>query len=954
MNLKFLRLLAFSLLLMSFHSLRAQCEYTLQMEDSFGDGWNGGILTITSGTDVNTFTILPVFQGGNGLDSTVVFTLDTGLLLTLTWTAGTFDGEVSFTLLDADGNVVYSSDQLAAGVLFQGTSCSDCPLPGNFVVENLYDTRARLRWTPPASGPAVGWWVIYGPQGFVPGPGVGDTVYVTTPKVTLTGLQKKTLYDAYVINDCGAGEASAPLGPLKFETYWTNDVGISKVVTPISGCDLGVETLTILMNNYGSAPQSLIPFTFTVNGQEVGVPQPDDGFYTGVLGKDSSEMIEFETTYDFSAPGEYVIQVFTQMGGDEDFSNDTVTYYLTGRQIIPYSQDFENSSGGWTVDTSSQNSSWEFGTPTKTQMNGAASGVNAWATSLTGTYNNSEKSYLNSPCFDFSDLSEDPVIEFSLFFDTETNYDGLFLELSVDGGENWEKVGAIDEGQNWYNFFNTIPSLLLGDVWAGNSAGWITARHGLFGTAGESDVRLRFGFGSDGSVNFYEGTGIDDIHIFIPLANDLSATSIQTSGADNECGIAEDIVTFSFTNIGTQPQGFFQIAYSVNGGTPVIEEIGATVVAPDETFNYVFNVPFDSRNGDFDIQAWTILQDEQDFSNDTILYSISHIPPPPNPTPFQEDFESGFAAVDDWTFTTGFANVTDAHNNTSQVLAVNLYSSFPIMDYQTPRIGFVDASDTLRFDYRITNYNGDGTVATPIGTNTIIVQVSTDCGDQYTTVYTINNATHTPQVPLQTVKIPMGDFAGQAVVIRFLGTWTAGDYWFDLDNINLSNCAYDMELSATVAPSTTGDNGTATVTVGATDNPPYQFLWSTGSTVDSISNVAVGTYSVTVTDVNGCTDALQVVVGSVSSNDIEGLTSLALQPNPTSGTALIQASFEKAVDVQVQVLNLLGQNIWETNASRTTNLSETLDLTNVPDGLYLVRLTVDGQTLTRKLMKSRP
>ncbi len=952
MNLKFLRLLAFALLLLSVRSLNAQCEYTLQMEDSFGDGWNGGILTITSGTDTNTYNILSEFQGGDGTDSTVVFTLQPGLLLTLSWTSGFYDGEVSFTLLDAEGNVVYSSDELAAGVLFQGTSCSDCPLAGNFVVENVYDTRARLRWTPPATGPAIGWWVIYGPQGFVPGPGVGDTVYVTTPKVTLTGLQKKTFYDAYVINDCGAGEVSAPLGPLKFETYWTNDVGISKVVTPISGCDLGVETLTILMSNYGSAPQSLVPFTFTVNGQEVGVPQPDDGFYTGVLGKDSSEMIEFETTYDFSAPGEYVIQVFTQMGGDEDFSNDTVTYYLVGRQLVPYTQDFENWSGGWTVDTASQNATWEFGTPNKTLLTGAASGVNAWATSLTGLYNDNEKSYLNSPCFDFSDLNEDPVIEFSLFFETEMNWDGLALELSVDGGENWEKVGAVGEGLNWYNFFNT--NTMLGDVWAGTSPGWINARHGLFGTAGESDVRLRFSFASDGSGNFYDGIGIDDIHIFVPLANNLGATAIQTSGADIECGVAEDEVTFSFTNIGTQPQGFFQVAYSVNGAAPVIENVGATVVAPDETFNYTFTVPFDSRNGEFSIEAWTILLNEQDPSNDTTSYTIAHIPPAPNPLPFQEDFEE-IGAADDWNVSAGAPFITTAHNNVSLVLAANIYNSNnnSILDYNTPRFGFVNASDTLRFDYRITNYSA-GTVATVLQGNKIEVMISTDCGYSYTTVYTIDNTTHTPQVPMQTVKIPMAQFEGQAVVVRFLGTWAVGDFWFDLDNINISNCAYDMELSATVAPSTTGDNGTATVTVGVTDNPPYQFLWSTGSTLDSIGNVAAGTYSVTVTDVNGCTDALQVVVGSVSTNDIAGLTMLALQPNPTSGTALIQASFDQAVDVQVQVLNLLGQNIWETNASRTTNLSETLDLTTMPDGLYLVRLTVDGQTATRKLIKSRP
>ncbi|MBL7781696.1 MAG: hypothetical protein JNM22_10810, partial [Saprospiraceae bacterium] len=412
------------------------------MEDSFGDGWNGGILTITTGTDSYDFMIDSPFLGtGDGEDSTVVFLVNANVPLLLTWSAGFYDEEVSFTLVDNNGNVVYTSGFVEDGLLFVGQGvCPNCLKPTNLIAENVYDTRAKLRWTPVGASPTVGWWVIYGPEGFVPGPGVGDTVYVTLPKVTLQGLQKKTKYDAYVIQDCGGGDASQLLGPLSFETYWTNDVGVSGVLTPTSGCDLGVETLTILMNNYGSAPQSLVPFNFTVNGQEAGVPQPQDGFYTGVLGKDSSEVIEFETTYDFSAPGEYVIQVFTQMGGDEDFSNDTTTYYLVGRQVVPYFQDFENWSGGWKVEETSQNPSWEFGTPNKTLLNGAASGQNAWATKLVGSYNSSERSYLNSPCFDFSNLTDDPVIEFSVFYNTETSYDGMFLELSVDGGTTWEKV----------------------------------------------------------------------------------------------------------------------------------------------------------------------------------------------------------------------------------------------------------------------------------------------------------------------------------------------------------------------------------------------------------------------------------------------------------------------------------------------------------------------------------
>jgi len=953
MNFKLLRLFAFALLLMAARSGSAQCEYTLNMVDYFGDGWNGGILTITSGTEVQTFTIDSPFLGtGDGEDSTVVFLVNAGVPLLLTWSAGAYDEEVFFQLLDYNGNPVYTSGTLNSGLLFLGEGvCPSCLKPIDFKTENVYDTRAKLRWTPVGASPTIGWWVIYGPEGFVPGPGVGDTVYVTLPKVTLTGLQKKTFYDVYVVQDCGDGDASAPVGPLNFETYWTNDVGVAGVLTPTSGCDLGVETLTILMNNYGAAPQSLIPFNFTVNGQEAGVPQPQDGFYTGVLGKDSSEIIEFETTYDFSAPGEYVIQVFTQMGGDEDFTNDTTTYYLVGRQVIPYFQDFENWSGGWTVDETSQNPSWAFGTPNKTQLTSAASGQNAWVTSLTGSYNSSEKSYLNSPCFDFSNVTEDPTMEFSLYFQTETSYDGLFLEVSVDGGVNWEKIGAIGEGQNWYTFNNTILS--LGDVWAGlTSPTWVVARHGLPGTAGESDVRLRFGFGADGSVQ-YEGIGIDDIHIFVPLADDLAASTVQTSGADNECGVAQDKVTLTILNAGTQPQSFFQVGYSVNGGAPVIENVGATTVAPDETFSYTFTVPFDSRNGEFNIQAWTLLLDEQNLSNDTITYTITHIPPAPDPLPFHEDFESGPAAIDGWTITTGFATVTNAHNNVSQVLAMNMWSNSPALDYNTPRFGYIGASDTLRFDYRIANYSGGGTVATPIEGNTIEVQISTDCGYTYTTIYTIDSSTHIEQEPLQTVKIPMDAYEGQAVVLRFLGTWAVGDFWFDLDNINLSNCAYDMQLSAVVEPSTTGDNGSVTVTVGAQDNPPYQFAWSNGITADSITNVAPGTYNVTVTDANGCSDALQVVVGSVSTNDIEGLTSIALQPNPTAGTAQIQATFDHAVDAQVEVLNMLGQRVWEMNVSRTTNVSEILDLNNVPDGVYLVRLTVDRQTATRKLVKQR-
>lgn len=944
MNLKLLRLSLLAFFLPLFQSADAQCEYTLNMFDSYGDGWNNGTLVITSGTTVYSFTLFG-FPTDNGEDSTVTFVVNNGEALNLEWNSGIFDYEVSFSLIDYEGNTVYQTTEPNEGTLFESVGfCPDCLKPTNVIAENVYDTYAKLRWTPASLVPSLGWWVIYGPKGFVPGPGVGDSVYVTTPKVTLTGLSKKTDYDFYVLEMCDSTDFASKVGPISFQTYWSDDVGITGVLTPVSGCDLGVETIKIVMKNFGAHPQSLIPFRFSVNGVDGGVSQPQDGFFTGVLGKDSSEVIEFETTYDFSAPGEYLITVYTQMSGDEDTSNDTFMYYIVNRLVAPYFQDFETWSGGWHVDTvNSVAPSWEFGTPENLIISAAASGVNAWVTNLDGPYNSGEFSYLNSPCFDFSDLNEDPVIQLSIIYSNFQGFDGAWLEMSTNDGQSWEKVGAVGEGSNWYNEFNINTN--LGDVWSGESNGWQTARILLAGTAGEDNVRFRFAF----SAFFFfgsEGAGVDDIRVYVPLADDLAGSSASSQGNDNDCGLENDKVAFTFINFGTEPQSSFQVAYSINGGAPVVETVNSTL-QPDETFTYTFTAPFDSRDAAFDIKCWTNLAGEQNPSNDTAYYSISHLP---KPVPFQENFES-LQVPADWTIT-GSPFITNFNGNISNVLEVNLWGGNDEFIYDLPRYGLITDGDSLSFDYRITDFGSGGQVPTALSVGTKIeLQVSTNC-TSYQNVYSINILTHQPSVDLKTVKVGLGAFAGKSVKLRFKGTWTSGDFYFDLDNINLRACAADMQLTPTVVPSTNGQNGEATVNVGL-GNPPYTYLWSTNDTTKTITGLAVGAYTVTVTDALGCTDELTINVGTTAAQDIEGLTSLKLQPNPTSGFAWLRASFDRPVDINVEILDLLGRRIWETNASYTTDLSEQLDLNNFPDGLYLIRLTVDGQTATRKLVKSQ-
>ena len=599
-NTKLLLIVLFALVTGYANHAQAQCNFTLEMGDAFGDGWNGGTVTIINGDSTYVFGLNNLSDDGN--DSTVIFSVKDGLPIILSWQPGFFDAEVFFSLYDADGTLLYFDSIPNQGALYNGiANCPSCYKPTKLTNENIYDTRAKLRWTNVNPVIPAGWYVIYGKKGFVPGPGVGDTVYTTLPKVTLTGLEKKTEYDWYLRQDCGNNDLSLLTGPVSFETYWSNDVGVVGVEGPQTACDLGVETVKILMKNFGSNPQSLIPFRYSVNGEDAGVPQPQDGFYTGVLGKDSTELIAFETTYDFSEAGEYLITVYTQMGGDEDFTNDTFNYYIVNRLTAPYKQDFEVWSGGWYVDTASVAPSWVLGDPEKMDLDTAASGVNAWLTSLTGGYNLSEKSYLASPCFDFSEASSDPYISFALYLNLNTFFDAAFLEMSLDDGTTWKKVGAQNEGLNWYNTVNSFQN--LGDVWSASTQGWVNARHQLTGAQGQAQVRLRFAlFGSPFSLGNLDGMGVDDIRIDVPFVKDLAGQKVSTLGQSSECGLQADKVTFVLSNLGSAAQSFFKVAYSVNGGTPVVENLNNVVLAPDASYTYVFNTPFDSRDGALEIK----------------------------------------------------------------------------------------------------------------------------------------------------------------------------------------------------------------------------------------------------------------------------------------------------------------------------------------------------------------
>jgi len=919
------------------HAQSAVCYFQLSLQDTGADGWEGASLTVGTNEVTRQYTL------NEGSQRTVYLPLTTDDSLSISYQSGEADSEVFFTLLNQAGDTVFSESGLLP---FQGSSfsqiidCPSCPeVPTTSVhFTDIRDLNATVAWLPPSveDGDHL---LRVGTPGFDPDSMMLQDFRAAGPSFQLTGLEEKTNYELYLATICRSGDTSAFVGPYTFQTLWSNDVAAVDIVTPFDACAIDpTDSVRVILQNFGGQPQTLIPFAYRVNGRDIPINMPRDGVYTGVLGKDSTDLAAFDQTFDFSVPGEYLVEIFTQMESDSMPSNDTTRALITSIPSIsalPYEESFEAWGGGWTVQTEmeGQAASWEHGLPTNDLLGESYDGLRAWGTQLSGTYSNSEISYLVSPCFDFSGLNEDPVFSVRLNLDLEDCCDGIRLQQSTDGGETWTTVGRAGEAINWYNNDRRL--------WSGTT-GWFLASRTLNGLAGEPEVRLRFVLQTD-FANTREGVLIDALNIQDAATLDLAATSVVRNNTA-PCGATDEELTINIANVGLTPLTAFNVSYQVNDGEVVTENVGALALVTNTQADYTFDTPLNTTTpGTYRVKAWIAFADEEP-ANDT-AYLTFHTA---RSLPYAQDFETGLLPTD-WVLDADLV-VTNQHGNESFVLSDNLFSQDTEFAAGTPRLGPVRPNEEFFFSYRFVDFQGDGTVGTELGPeDKLDIFVSIDCGVTRDLVATIDQSNHTPTADMTEVFIDLSAYEGAFVQVFFVATSGGeNDYYFDLDNINVPACGDPLTVQIEQTEYINGGAQATAVVEG--ESGPFTYQWSSGETTSTILPPAQGDYEVTVTNAFGCVGVASTVVTSVPA--IRALEEITLTPNPTTGQAWLNLSFSEPVTGEYRLLNATGQVLLRQPLQRIQALSRTVDLTPQPAGLYFLQVVVEGRVHTEKLIRS--
>lgn len=167
-----------------------------------------------------------------------------------------------------------------------------------------------------------------------------------------------------------------------------------------------------------------------------------------------------------------------------------------------------------------------------------------------------------------------------------------------------------------------------------------------------------------------------------------------------------------------------------------------------------------------------------------------------------------------------------------------------------------------------------------------------------------------------------------------------------VDSFTLNNPAA-ISASATVSDDTGSNNGAIDLSAaGGTGTLTY--LWSNAATTEDLTGLSAGTYTVTITDANGCTLVdtflVDLTIGVSPAFPVE----LKVFPNPFRDAFIVRLDGITNELANLYLIDLQGRILWEENGVGTSTITIA---PSVAAGIYFLRVEFGSMSKTLKLVR---
>ncbi|MBI3234362.1 MAG: hypothetical protein HYZ42_10035, partial [Bacteroidetes bacterium] len=268
------------------------------------------------------------------------------------------------------------------------------------------------------------------------------------------------------------------------------------------------------------------------------------------------------------------------------------------------------------------------------------------------------------------------------------------------------------------------------------------------------------------------------------------------------------------------------------------------LVTPSTTFNM-------SNSGTYIFKSYTVFASDPNHTNDTIVQSITV--EAPNALPYIENFNSGTSTPNGWTLSGGFNVNSGVGAFSTNGLRVHNSASGNLNGVvRIAKVGSLISNSAIMFDYKITDASG-GSATTLSAQDSVLVQVSADCGVTYNTVSSINTSNHSASTSYTSNLVSLSAYNGQNVIIRLISKTTgssSNDYNVDIDNINVFNQANMTYVSSIVT-----QGNLTNVTPGTSDAEVLGLKIVTTGNISPLTVTSVRVHTQGTTNVADLTDA---------------------------------------------------------------------------------------------------